>query len=130
MVVVIKLCLLPLVVVGIAIRTVAWGALAAPEIVFRIPLNVIGDDQIEVSVLVVVKPTGAGRPFAFIGNTGFGCDVGESPIAVVVIENGAAIAGHVKVGIAVFVDVSHRDTLAIMSFASDTGFIGDVRKSS
>ena len=59
-IVVVKLDPLAFIVAGMAVRAVAWPMLAAPEIVFWRPLDVIGDDQIEPAVFIVIKPPGAG----------------------------------------------------------------------
>src|SRR4029077_14992264 len=54
-IVVIELGLLPLVVSGMAVGAVAGAMLAAVEIIFGRPLDVVGDHQIEPAIFVVVK---------------------------------------------------------------------------
>src|SRR6267378_2946999 len=82
-----------------AVRPIAWPMLAAPEIILWRPLDVVGDDQVEPAILVVIKPSSAGRPSAFVGDAGLRRHVGESSIAVVVVEGGAQGAGRfVNVG--------------------------------
>ena len=93
-IIVVELGLLPFVVAGMAVGAIAGPVLAAPEIVLGRPLDVVGDQQVEPAVLVVIEPSGAGGPSAFVRDAGFGGDVGESSVAVVVIEDGAAVAGH------------------------------------
>src|SRR5882762_3985834 len=113
-----------------AVGTVAGPTFAAPKIVLRGPLNIVDDDQIEEAILVVVKPSRAGRPSPIVGHTGLGGYVSESSIAVVVVKDGALIAGHVQTGVAVLVEVSDGDPLAIVSFATHACFVGDVGKRS
>src|SRR6266404_6711127 len=109
-----------------AVGAVAGAVLAAPNIIFRRPLDVIGDDEIEPAIFVIVKPAGAGGPAAFVGDPGFCSDVGEGAVAVVVIEDAAAVPGYVDVGIIVIVEVTDGYALAIMSFASESSFSGDI----
>ena len=99
-------------------------------IVLRRPFDVVGDEQIEPAVFVVIEPSRAGGPSAFIRDTSFRGDVGESAVAVVVIEDGAAVASHVEIGIAVVVEVADGDSLAVVAFAADAGFFSDVGESS
>ena len=129
-IVVIQLGFLPFVIARIAVRAVTRPAFAAPQIVLRSPVDIVGDQKIEPAVFVVVKPSRAGRPFAFICDARFCGDVGERSIAIIVIENGAAIAGHVKIRVAVVVVVSDGDALPVVSRAADAGLFGDVGKGS
>jgi len=129
-IVVIELGLLAFVISGMTVRAVAGPALAAPQVILRCPLDVVGDEQIEPSVFVVVEPSGAGGPSAFIDNSGFGRDIGESAVAIVVIKDSAAVASYVQIGKTVVVEISDGDTLPIMPLAADTGFLGDIRKRS
>src|SRR4051812_8105600 len=85
------------------------------------------DKQIELAVVVVVEPHGARRP-AWRRNTGLLCDVGESAIAVVVIENAAPVLGNIKIWEAVAIVVADRYTLAVAT-SGNAGFLGDVGKS-
>src|SRR6266478_4039789 len=72
-----------------AVGTVAGAMFAAPNIIFRRPFDVIGDDQIEPAILVVVEPTCAGGPSAFVGYPRFFGDVSKCAVAVVVVQRGA-----------------------------------------
>src|SRR5690242_15724189 len=130
MIVVVERGLLSLVVSGMAVGTVAGAAFAAPQVILGRPFDVIGDQQVEPSVFIVVKPSRAGGPSVFIGYASLGGDVGKGPIAVIVIKDSAAVAGHVEIGIAVVVEVSNRNSLAVVSFTSDAGLRSDVSKSS
>ncbi len=110
------------------VGTVAGAVFAAPNIIFRAPLNVIRDYEIEPAVFIVVKPSGAGGPAAFVGDASLCGRVGKGAVAVVVIKDGAAVAGDVEIGVAVVVVVADGDALAVMSFAADAGLFGDVGK--
>ena len=44
------------------------------------------------------------------------------------IQNRVVVAGHVKIGVAIVIEVADGDALAVMPFAAKTGFFGDVRK--
>src|ERR1700730_11115969 len=59
-VVMVELGLLPFVVAGMAVGTIARPAFAAPDIILRRPLDIVGDDEIEPTVLVIVKPSCTG----------------------------------------------------------------------
>src|SRR5580698_5564474 len=115
MIIVIELCFLSLVVVRIAIRTIAGAAFATPQIRFRRPLDVIGDNEIQPAILVVVKPSCAGGPSAFIGDTGFCGDIGECSVAVIVVENRTPIASDIEIGVTIIVKIPDGNSLAVMS---------------
>src|SRR5579864_8398618 len=110
------------------VRTIARAMLAAVKIIFRRPLDVIGDHQIQPAVLVVIKPPGASGPSALVGHPGLGGDIGEGAVAIVVVQDGAAVSGDVDVRVAVVVVVADGHALAVMSFAAEAGFFGHVGK--
>ena len=87
MIVVVQLRFLPFVVSGVAVRTVTGTLLAAPYVIVRGPFDVVRHQQVEPAILVVIEPARAGRPSAVVNDTGFRSDIGESSIAIVVIEN-------------------------------------------
>src|SRR5258705_1680924 len=122
----VELRFLAFVISRMAVGTIAGTVFAAIDIIFWRPLDVIGDDEIEPAIFVVVKPSGAGGPATFIGDSGFGGDVGERAVAIVAIEDAAAVSGHVDVREAVIVEVTDGDALAVMSFARESGFFGDI----
>src|SRR5438552_610655 len=113
-----------------AVRAVARPAFTAPDVIFRRPFDVVGNQQIKKAVLVVVEPSGAGRPSAFVGYAGFGSDVGKGSVAVIVVKDGAVVSGYVEIGIAVIVEVSDGNTLAVMPRATHAVFFGDIGKGS
>src|SRR5450432_2859419 len=122
----IELGLLPLVIAGIAIRAIAGPPLAAPQIIFGSPLDVIGDQQVEITVFVVIEPSGAGGPSTFIGDSGLGGDIGKRAVAIVVIQNRAAVAGDIQVGVAVVIEIADRDALPVVTRAANAGRVGNV----
>ncbi len=73
----------------------AFAVERAVEIGFDGPLNVIGDDKIELAVFVVVDPGGAGAEFFWACEASFLGDVGEGAVAVVVEEMALAESGAV-----------------------------------
>src|SRR5262249_5147817 len=68
-IVVIELDLLTFVIAGMTVRTISGTPLSTPRVVLRGPFDVIGHDQIEVPVLVVVEPSGTRGPSAFVCDT-------------------------------------------------------------
>src|SRR5205085_3220459 len=126
----VKLGLLPFVIAGMAVGSVSGAVFAAPDVVLGRPLDVIRDDQIQPAVLVIIKPSCTGRPPPSIGNTALRRNISERPVAVIVVEDGASITGHIQVGVAVIIEVRNRNTLAVMSFTTNAGFVSDVSESS
>src|SRR6267154_2563016 len=124
----VELGFLPFVIPWMAVRAIARPMLAAPDIIFRRPFDVVGDEQIQPAVFVVVKPSGAGGPSTHVGNGGFFGDVSKGAVAIVVIKDGPAVARHVNVREAVVVVVAHGNTLAVMSLSAESGFFGYVSK--
>src|SRR5579872_3968737 len=84
-------------------------------------------EQIEISVIVVVKPHGARRP-AGSRDAGLLCDIGKRAVAVIVVENAASVLRDVYIGEAVSVIVPYRHALTVAS-AADTCLFGDVGES-
>src|SRR5260370_2426165 len=111
-----------------AVRAITRAMLAAPDIIFRRPFDVVGDKQIQPAIFVIVKPSGAGGPSTFVGHGGLFGDVSKGAVAIVVIKDGSAVTRDVNVWEAVVVVVAHGNTLAVMSLSSEAGFFGYVRK--
>src|SRR5947209_20602523 len=101
----VELGLLPFVVPRMTVGTVTGTVFATPKIIFRLPLDVIADHQVQPAVLVVVKPSCTRGPSAFVGNAGRGGDVGERAIAVIEVEKSTTVASNVKVRCTVIVQV-------------------------
>ena len=121
-VVVVELCLLAFVVSRMTVGTIARPMFSTPDINLWSPLNVVRDEQIEPAILVVIKPSCTGRPAALVRNAGLSRDVGECAISVVVVENGVVITGYVKIRVAIVIKVADSHALAVVSFATKTGF--------
>ena len=67
------------------------------------------NEQVEPSIIVVVEPNCARRPPRG-GNTGLGGNIGKGPVAVIVIQQSAAISRDEQVRKAVVVIIANRDT--------------------
>src|SRR5690348_5890342 len=93
-----------------AIAAHAGRVIAAPEILFRLPGDVIRDQEIESSVVVVVEPRGARSPPSEVFNSGAPGHIGERAVAVVAVENAAAVAEDEKIGKAVVVVIADGDS--------------------
>src|SRR5579871_1099087 len=79
----------------------------------EIEVHVVGDDEIEFAVAVIVDEGAAGSPlFAGAGDSGSFGDLFEGAIALIVEEAILAIAGDVKVVEAVVVIITDADSLA------------------
>src|SRR5207249_4809292 len=84
------------------------------------------DEQIEFAVIVIVEP-GRARGPARRGHARFVSSIGESTVAVIVIEDVPSIAGHIEVHPAITVVISSRGTHAKIA-APYPGLIRYVRK--
>src|SRR5438132_13150222 len=105
MIVMVKLRLLAFVVAGMAIGAVTRPMFTAPEVVFWCPLDVIRDDQVEPPVLIVVKPSCAGGPHSFVCHPRLDGNIGEPSLAIVVVQDSAAVARDIYIRIPVVVRV-------------------------
>ena len=70
----------------------------------------LADKKIEAAIVVIVEPDSAGGPSRRSYPRFFG-DVGKRAIAIVVIQNAAAVLGDVKVGQAIAIVISRGDPL-------------------
>src|SRR5262249_54554983 len=55
-------------------------------------------------------------------------NVGESSVAVIVVQNCAPVSRDIEIGVAVIIVVAHCHTLAIVSLSANSGLLGDVGK--
>src|ERR1700738_3519880 len=94
----------------------------------RVELDVAGNEKIDQAVTIIVAPRGSGRPPAQ-SDASFFRYLGESAVVVVVIQAILAVVGDVNVRPAVIVIVSDGDAKT-PALVGNTGFVGDVRKSS
>jgi len=130
MIVVVKLDALALVIPRVAVGAVPRPVFATPEIIFRSLFDVVGDDKVQPAVLVVIKPSCTGRPCPSSPTPGLCGDVGKRPVAVVVVEDGAAMAGDIQIGESIIVNITHRNALAVMAFSTDASFLAHVGEGS
>ena len=94
-----------------AVELAAQFVVAAGEVAVGAVVHEAADEEIEPAVVVEIEPDGAGGPVAFedLGaEAGLFADIGEGAVAVVVIENRAAVGGDEDVGEAVVVVVARR----------------------
>src|SRR5579875_870823 len=128
MVVVVQFDSLAAVIIRMAIGAVARPMLAAIEIILRRPFNVVAHHQVKVAVLVIIKPCRAGGPSPFIGYARFGGDIGKRAVAIVMLKDGAAIAGDVKIRIAIVIVIAYGATLPVEALAAHARFLRHVGK--
>jgi hypothetical protein len=77
----------------------------------RIEIDVIGHEQVEFAVAIVVNPGAAGPPMGSIpADTGLPGDVGKGPITVVVVKHVLTPIGDKQVLKPVVVVVAHANT--------------------
>ena len=76
-----------------AVEALAELVVAAEHVVLQVELDKRAEEQVEAAVVVVVEPHGAGGPVRRLVQAGLLRDVGKGPVAVVAIENRAAVGG-------------------------------------
>src|SRR5258706_6624658 len=91
-------------------------------------LHELADKQIELPVVVVIKPNRARAP-AGSSHACLFSNIGEGTVAVVVVENAAAVLRNVEVGKPVPVVVPHGYALPVAS-SGDARFFCDIGKAS
>ncbi len=92
----------------------------------QIQIDVVGDEQIELAVAVVVHKCAAGVPaLAIAGDAGLLAHIGERAVAVVVVENILAEVGDEQIFEAVVVVVADADALSPAG-VRHAGLRGDV----
>src|SRR5262249_54128346 len=102
-----------------------FGSFIAAELVFGfIELDKAADKEIELAVVVVVEPNRARCPPGS-RNSSFFRDVSECAVAVVAVENAAAVLRDVEVGKSVAVVIANGDAHAVAT-GGDAGLFGDV----
>ena len=100
---------------------------------FRIEVDVVGDEEVEVAVFVVVEEGAAGvvasqAGFGAGGDAGFSGHINEFAVAEVLPEGTVAPVGDEEIVEAVIVEIANA-AAATPPGASDAGFAGDVGKS-
>ena len=96
---------------------------------FQVEVDVVGDEEIEMAVFVVVDPGAAGVPARFgagLEQAGAFGDVGEGAVAVVVIENILAVVGDEEIVIAIVVVVADAAGLSPTGADVEAGTFGDI----
>src|SRR6516162_7886910 len=93
--------------------------LAAPEVVLRCPRDVICDDQIQLAVIVVVKPSRARRPTPSVFDSCMSRYIFKSAVAVVVVQNATAIAEYEKIREPVVIVITHGHAHAKQPLCTD-----------
>src|SRR5580704_2005779 len=98
----------------------------------RIEIDVVGDEQIQVAVLVVVDKRAAGIPAALAvarirRNPGLLGGIGEGSVAIVVPQGAITPVGDVQVVETIIIVVARANALAPAS-AGNAGFEGDIGK--
>src|ERR1700678_3682948 len=108
-------------------RAVGLPFLAADLAGLGVPQHVPGNEQIQVAIVVVIEEPRRTGP-ATGRYAGFGSDVGEGAIAIIVIQDVFSVAGDVEIGKAVVIVVADRDADAVIAIASvgQARFLGDV----
>src|SRR5580692_4011881 len=101
---------------------------AAVEIVFRRPVDVVGNHQVQFAVVVVIEPRGAGTPLADVSYSGLRCHVGKCAIPVVVIEDASSVAEHEEVRESVVVVVADRNAHTKQAFSTNPGAFRNIAK--
>ena len=109
--------------VPLGIAVFALLARHANGIVIHIPFHVVGNEQIRQAVVVVIHPYCRDRPHLLAlphtaANAGFGGNVGESSVAIIVIKDVLPVARNEEIGVAVIVVVADRDAHAVVARAS------------
>src|SRR5581483_6508330 len=80
-----------------------------------VPTQVIHDEQVEEPIVVYVNPGGSNRPerpvlFVRLRETGFCRDIGESPVAIIVVKRISIDATHKNVFVSIIVIIANCDT--------------------
>ena len=106
------------------------GAIAGSRGGGEIEVHIVGDHEVEMAIAVVIDEGAAVAPgFAGASDARFFAYVGESAVAVVVIEDVFSVVGDVKIFPAVVVIVADAHALAPTG-VREAGFLRDVGKGS
>src|SRR5580658_7544758 len=97
----------------------AWRAVGLPFVaadfaVLRVPEHVTRDEKIEMAVVIVIEEAGRAAP-ASGRHAGLDGYIGESPIAIIVVERIFPVVGDVEVGIAVIVVIADGHAHAVVA---------------
>src|SRR5579872_698805 len=128
MIVMVQLDALAFVIARMAVRAIARTVFAAPDVVFRTPLDVVRHHQIEPAIFVVIEPSCAGRPSTFIRDSGLCRYIRERAIPVIVIQDCPSITCDINIWIAIVIEVTDSRALAVMSLTTKPRFLRSVSK--
>src|SRR5260370_2097123 len=96
--------------------------------VARVHIDVVGDEKIELAVAIVIDEGTAGIPaLAFGGNAGFGGDIGERAVAIVVVEDVFAEVGNEEIVEAVVLVLADAHGLSPAGM-NEASLRGDIRE--
>jgi len=107
-----------------AVIVVADLVAAAFELFDAGVVDEAADEEVELAIIVVIEPDGAGGP-AWSGEPGFFGDVSERAVLVVFVQDAFAVGGDEQVRPAVVVVIPDGDAHAEVG-AGDADFFGDV----
>src|SRR5690242_4379838 len=96
-----------------------------------LPVAIVGNEKVEVAVVVVVDPRCGNGPIFFERRkveAGFSRDVGKRAIAIVAIKLVAMDAGDEQILVAIVVVIAYGDTYT-KSFSGETSLCGDIAES-
>src|SRR5580692_2068627 len=82
------------------------------EVAIGLPIDVVGHDEIQPAIVVVIKPCGARGPASRIFHTRSHAHVTKSTVSVVVVEDASAVTEHEQVGESIVVIIAHGDAHA------------------
>jgi hypothetical protein len=107
-----------------AIVVSANAVIAAEDMLVEAVLDETANEQIEITIVIIVEPNSAGRPTR-AGEPGFFSYVGKSTIAIIVVENALAVGSDKDIGKPVVVIIADSDPHA-KSPACHTGLLGHI----
>jgi hypothetical protein len=90
--------------------------------------DVVRDQQVELAVAVVIKPSRGRTPSAIITDACVLGHVGKRAIVIIVVENRVTVTGEVDIGISVIVEVADSYTGEKMSIGLDPALGGHIGK--
>src|SRR5690348_10635386 len=110
--------------VRMAVGTIAFAPVTAPDVLVEIPLDVSGHDEIEPAIPIEIDPARTRRP-ASSGDTCLFRYVCECPITVVVIQDVSPQIGDIDIRATIIVVVADGDSHAVES-AQHSSLLRDI----
>src|SRR5215510_7738440 len=112
-----------------AIAAHARATIAAIKVALRGPIDVIGNYQVQLAVIVVIEPSGTGGPAPGISDTCVRRNIGEGSVSTVVVENAPSIAEYKQIGEPVVVVVAYSYAHSEQTFGAYPRGGGDIGES-